>query len=203
MDLRELLGEELFKQVAEKLGDKKIDIVNDGRWIPKDKFDNLNTEKNDYKTQVDNLNKELGKLQKQVEDNKDATETIEALKIQIKDKETALVETRKQFAIESAIKDGKGKNPKAIKALLDLSKIDVDDDGKVNGLSEQLKKLQESDPYLFDEETPGGTGGSKGNGGKGKQTTKNPWSKEHFNLTEQGRLLREDPELAAQFKASV
>ena len=31
-------------------------------------------------------------------------------------------------------------------------------------------------------------------------TTKNPWSKEHFNLTEQARLLRENPELAATLR---
>jgi len=31
-------------------------------------------------------------------------------------------------------------------------------------------------------------------------TVKNPWSKEHFNLTEQARILREDPELAATLK---
>ena len=31
-------------------------------------------------------------------------------------------------------------------------------------------------------------------------TVKNPWSKEHFNLTEQARLLRENPELAATLR---
>ena len=34
-------------------------------------------------------------------------------------------------------------------------------------------------------------------------TTKNPWSKEHFNLTEQGRLLRENPDLAKQLMANA
>lgn len=33
--------------------------------------------------------------------------------------------------------------------------------------------------------------------------TKNPWSKEHFNLTEQGRLLRDNPELAKQLMANA
>lgn len=31
----------------------------------------------------------------------------------------------------------------------------------------------------------------------------NPWSKQHFNLTEQGRILREDPELAKKLKAQA
>jgi hypothetical protein len=34
-------------------------------------------------------------------------------------------------------------------------------------------------------------------------TTKNPWSKEHFNLTEQGRLMTENPVLASQFMAQA
>ena len=67
MDLKELLGEELFEQVNEKLGDKhKIDIVNDGRWIPKSKFDDVNEEKNKYKEQIKGLNEELGKLKDKV-----------------------------------------------------------------------------------------------------------------------------------------
>jgi len=66
MSLKEILGEELYSQVADKLGDKKIAIVSDGNWIPKNKFDDVNTEKNEYKTQIDNLNQELGKLKEKL-----------------------------------------------------------------------------------------------------------------------------------------
>lgn len=34
-------------------------------------------------------------------------------------------------------------------------------------------------------------------------TTKNPWSKENFNLTEQGKLLKENPTLASQLMAQA
>ena len=51
-------------------------------------------------------------------------------------------------AIESVIKDAKGKNTKAILSLLDDSKISFKD-GKLTGLDEQIKALQESDAYLF------------------------------------------------------
>ena len=61
MNLKELLGEELYNQLMEKLGDKhKVAIISDGNWIPKEKFDNLNEEKKQYKTQVDDLNRQLG-----------------------------------------------------------------------------------------------------------------------------------------------
>ncbi len=38
-------------------------------------------------------------------------------------------------------------------------------------------------------------------GGTPPPGTKNPWSKEHFNLTEQGKMLIENPTLAGQFMA--
>lgn len=51
-ELKKLLGEELYNQLVAKLGDKKIDIVNDGRWIPKEKFDQVNGQVKDFKQQV-------------------------------------------------------------------------------------------------------------------------------------------------------
>lgn len=37
----------------------------------------------------------------------------------------------------------------------------------------------------------------------GNPPTNNPWSKEHFNLTEQGKILRENPELAKKYIAEA
>lgn len=34
-------------------------------------------------------------------------------------------------------------------------------------------------------------------------TTNNPWSKEHFNLTKQAQILKENPELAVQLKSEM
>lgn len=39
--------------------------------------------------------------------------------------------------------------------------------------------------------------------GGGADTTENPWSKEHYNLTMQGKLLRENPELAKKYRAEA
>lgn len=63
--LKEILGEELFKQVEEKLGDKKIAITNDGSWIPKSKFDEIIKEKNEYKKQLEKIDTESIDKQKQ------------------------------------------------------------------------------------------------------------------------------------------
>lgn len=197
MILKELLGEELYSQVMEKVGDKKIAIVSDGNWIPKSKFDSVNEERREYKQQVEELNKRLGELQGKLKDNEAATKTIEELKKQIQDKETEIADTRKQNAIKLEILKAR---PKDVTDILPHIKADlVAIEGEtVTGLKEQLETLKEEKPYLFADEEPDGTGGSKGAGAKVKKEPANPWSKEHFNLTEQGRLLRDDPEKAKQ-----
>lgn len=52
-DLKNLLGEELFNKIQEKLGDKKVMV--DDNFIPKTRFDQVNQEKNNLKKQLDEL----------------------------------------------------------------------------------------------------------------------------------------------------
>lgn len=173
MSLKEILGEELYSQVTDKLGDKKIAIVSDGNWIPKAKFDDINTEKNDYKKQVDNLNIQLGKLQKQLEDNDDASQTIKDLQKDIADKEKEMEAIRKQNAIKFEVLKY---NPNDVADILPHLKDDtvtIAEDGTITGLKEQLDALRESKPYLFKQVEPVGTGGSLGGGEKKKQPTGN------------------------------
>ncbi len=63
--LKEILGEELYSKVNEKLGDKKLGIINDGSWIPKSKFDNVIKEKNNLKKQLEEIDTEEINKQKQ------------------------------------------------------------------------------------------------------------------------------------------
>lgn len=191
MDLKELLGEELYNKVIEKLGDKKIDIVNDGRWIPKAKFDDVNEEKKQYKEQVDNLNKELGKLQKQLEDNQAANETIEKLKQQIKDKEAEMEKIRKQNAIKFEVLKY---NPNDVADILPHLKEDtvtIAEDGTITGLKEQLENLKENKPYLFKQVEPQGTGGSLGAGEKKKQPAGNNSKTDFINAIREVQAKRE------------
>ena len=59
-------------------------------------------------------------------------------------------------ALDLALVAGKAKNPKLVKAALDMEKIKLDGD-KVLGLDEQLESIRKSDPYLFDDANPGPT----------------------------------------------
>lgn len=199
--LEQILGEELYSQVKEKLGDKKIDIVSDGNWIPKAKFDDVNTEKNEYKTQIDNLNQELGKLKEKLKDNDNANETIADLQKQIADKEIELEKTRKSNAIKLEVLKA---NPNDVADILPHLKDDtitIAEDGTITGLKEQLESLKESKPYLFKEVEPQGTGGSLGNGGKPKDNLS--ITKEDFNnmgYLERLKLKNENVELYNKLK---
>ena len=69
-------------------------------------------------------------------------------------------------------------------------------------LAEWIDALVSDAPHLFEANAGGGAAGS-GSGGAGNRSVKNPFRKETFNLTEQMKLQKSDPQLAARLKASA
>jgi len=68
------------------------------------------------------------------------------------------------------------------------------------GLDDQLKTLKETDPYLFGDSGKVGGGTNPPGAGTGEV---NPWKPETFNLTLQGKILKEDPAKATRMKAEA
>src|SRR5690625_3003388 len=155
MSLQELLGEELYNQVVAKAGDKKLGIINDGNWIPKEKFNALNEEKKGLETQIGERDEQLNTLKDKAKDRQELTQQIAELQQKNEDTATQYQEQMdkqaKDFAVETALRDAKAKNPKIAKNALDLEAITMKD-GKLIGIDEQLKSIQESDAYLFGED---------------------------------------------------
>jgi hypothetical protein len=54
--------------------------------------------------------------------------------------------------------------------------------------------LQSKKPHWFGPSGGGGAGGNRGGGG----ATSNPFTHEHWNMTEQGRIITADPQKADQ-----
>ena len=73
--------------------------------------------------------------------------------------------------------------------------IVTNDNAGMAGLSATvwLTEQQKARPHWFPESHGAGATGNKGNGGQA-----NPFSKDGWNMTEQGKLLRDDPETAHQ-----
>lgn len=205
MSLKELLGDDLYAQVVEKAGDQKIDIVSNGQWFPKERFDAVNNEKKELKSQLDERDQQLNTLQKQAKGNEELQNAIEQL--QEENKKVSVEYQQKldkqafDFAIESALRDAKAKNIKAVKANLNVDGLKLSDD-KVIGLDEQLAALKESDSYLFISENDSSPGLA------GRQPHVNPSAPLKGNITkdqfekmgysERENLYRENPELYQQ-----
>jgi hypothetical protein len=69
-------------------------------------------------------------------------------------------------------------------------------------LAEWVDALVSDAPHLFEANAGGGAAGS-GSGGAGNRSVKNPFRKESFNFTEQMKLQKSDPQLAARLKAAA
>lgn len=179
---------------------KTVNSLKDEADKAKDKAEELDKQLKDRDTQLEDLSKKAKgneDLLKQISDLQDANKQTAA------DYQAKLDKQAFDFSLQKALADAKAKNPKAVKALLDTEAIKLDGD-KLLGLEEQLKALQESDSYLFGgEEQPSLKGRKPNDDPTPPAGVKNPWSKEHFNLTQQAKYLKEDPELAKQLKAQA
>lgn len=200
--LKELgLNDEQIEAVMRTYGQSVNDIKEKA-----DKVDGLESQIEDLQGQIQDRDTQLTDLKEEVKDNEKLTNRIidleqenEDVTNKFKDK---LQKQSFDFALEKELGKAGAKSPKAVKALLDTESIKLDGETLL-GLDDQLKSLQESDGYLFGEDEPAGLKGRKPHeSGQNPPGVKNPWSKEHFNLTEQGRLLKEDPELAKQLQGT-
>lgn len=165
--LKEVLGDELYNQVAAKLkGNDKIKLANlaDGGYVGKEKFDASETTVTDLRKQLADRDKDITALKKSAGNNDDLTKQLSDLQGKYKTDTEALQSKIQQNAMNAALDFGitkaKGKNAKAIKALLDTSKLSLKDDGTVDGLDATLDGLKKSDGYLFEqvETKPEGNG---------------------------------------------
>ena len=164
---------------ALELSDEVIDKImaengNDINGL-KAKQTELESQINDYKTQVSERDKQLEELKKSVGDSENLKEQINKLQEDNKKSAEAYESKIQQMKVDSAITlaltNAKAKNPKAVRALLDLENAQLDGD-VVKGLDKQIEALKTSDAYLFDGETKAEIKGTKPAEGKGSPSTK-------------------------------
>ena len=169
--LKELLGEELYSQVTEKLGNKKI-MVDDGNFIPKSRFDQVNQAKKELEVQLKDRDTQLADLSKNNKDNENLLNQIKDLQALNKqttaDYENKINQIQFDYALDGALTNAKSKNNKALKALLDMNSIKYQE-GKFEGLQEQIEALQKDASYLFDLDTAPQNTGGLGNFGRNNQ----------------------------------
>lgn len=134
-------------------------------FIPKARFDEVNTAKADLEKQVADRDKQLKTL-------KDEAKDSEALQAKITELEDANKATKKAYEnkirdmkLTSAIKDQLSdcKYPDLVADKFDRTKLILAEDGTVSGLTEQLKAVKETYKELF---TPPVSGKTPPNNGR-------------------------------------
>lgn len=184
--------------------DKQVKLadLSTGEYVGKGKYAALETELANLKEQIKTNEATIETLKKANKDNETLQQTIKTHETTIQTLKTTYEGKIKEMRIEAAIraKLTDAKHPDLLVGKFDKTKLSLSEDGsQVYGIDEQLTVLKEQYKDLF---TPDVKGNPPYNKDKTPPGVKNPWSKEHFNLTEQGRLLRENPELAKQYMAS-
>lgn len=163
-------------------------------YVEKAKFDEAATAKSNLETQIKERDKQLETLKKTAGDKEKLEATIKQLQEDNKSAKTKYETDLKNLRIDSAVKlklSGTAQDVDIVAGLIDKTKLIVSDDGTVAGLDEQINPLKQSKPFLFKEKGSG----YEPAGGNGENKV-NPFKKETFNMTEQGRLFKENPALA-------
>lgn len=207
MEFKELLKaqsltDEQINNITAKMKEEKIYTTS--LENADERYTKLKSQKADLDEQIKTANTTITELKKNNKDNEALQKTIQDHEATIENLKKESAQKDFNYALDSALKDNKCKNAKALKALLDLENIKFNE-GKLEGLEGQLNALKESDGYLFDTSNPapGNTGGAGNHprvgGGTGAVTKadilKMPYSKRvefyNNNKEEFNRLMNE------------
>lgn len=166
--LKEILGDDLYEQVKTKVSsynekadkNEKVSIanVNNGEFIAKAKYSQLETDLSNTKVSLETANNTIKDLKKSNGDNADLQTKIQNYEIEKKALETKHKEETQRLIKESAIKDAlynsNAKHPDLLLSKFDLSKVLLDEKGEnvVAGIKEQIEEYKGQYKDLFDDE---------------------------------------------------
>lgn len=154
--LKNVLGEDLYNQVADKLnGNKDIKLANlaSGEYVSKQKYDDDLKERD---TKIADLSKKV-----QDYDGVD----VKKLQDDVKEWETKynsdIKAERRDSAIKLAVAKAGARSEKALMGMLDMDSIKLGDDGKITGLDEQIAQIKKDDAFLFKPDDDQSSGNKK------------------------------------------
>lgn len=191
--------EDKANEIVKAMGEAKIYTTN---------LENVDVRYNKLQEQKKQLEEASKTYQKQLEELTKNNADVEALnklveQLQLSNKE--LETNHKQemdrlqfnFALENALNSAKSKNNKALKALLDMNSIKYQE-GKFEGLQEQIEALKNDASYLFDLDTAPQNTGGLGNFGRGNSPTITKEQFRSMSYMEKMDLYNKDKDLFNQ-----
>ena len=150
--------EEQLTAIEEAYKTKSDKAIKD-KYVPKERFDEVNEQAKLRQQEIVDRDKQLEDLKKAAEGNDELTKKLnEQIDLNNKAKEdfdTQLKETKLNNALKLAL-NGKVKDIDLVSGLLDKSKIELDDDGNIKmGFQEQFDDLKSKKGFLFEPEDNG------------------------------------------------
>lgn len=149
MNKEDLIAMGLTEEQAKKVMDSL-----DGSYVTKTRFNEVNEENKALKKSVSDRDKQLEDLKKSSGDNATLQQQIADLQKQNAEQQKAhdeeLAKLKLDNAVELALSGANARNGKAVRAMLDMSKVKMGEDGKLSGFDEQIEALKKSDAYMFD-----------------------------------------------------
>jgi len=188
-ELQDLLGEELVKQIEEKITGtlelKNIVSTAKGEYVPRDVMNQeIEKKSSRFEGEIESLNgqleerdKDLKKIQKKLEGSEDAAGKIKELQtavgeMQSKNEEDGVAhkaevaKVRKQAEVKVQLIKAGAVHPELLVDKIDISKVTELNDGNFAGIKEQITLLKEGDykdqfgEIVVDGEEPDGSGKS-------------------------------------------
>ena len=146
MKKEDLIKSGLTEEQAEKVLEVNAEQLKG--FIPKARFDEVNNAKKQAEKDLSDRDKQLETLKNSTGDVETLKQTIETLQNENKaamDKYNAeLAEIKLAGAVDTALLGADALNVKAVKALLDMSKIKMDG-GVLLGINEQIESLKKAE----------------------------------------------------------
>lgn len=211
--LKEILGEELFKQFETAINayngneankDKQVKLANlgGGEYVGKGKYDALQAQLDGKTTELDTANGLIAKLKKGTKDNEDLQGEITGYEQQVQQLKAELEKTKLENAIQLALRDAKAIDPNymafKLREKYKPEELTLDENGKVKGMDDKLAGLKTQFPAQFES-----SGNKKvienklpDNQGGGDSVTKEDFAK--MGYQERLKLFNENPTAYAE-----
>lgn len=153
MNKEQFIALGISSELAEKAAAASQDELKS--FIPKARFDEVNTAKKKAEDDLKDRDKQLEDLKKSSGDSAALQEQITKLQNENKAAAEKYEAQAKELRLNTAIKlalSGETHDPDIVAGLLDKTKIELDDSGAIKGgLDDQIKGLRESKAFLFAE----------------------------------------------------
>lgn len=163
--LKEILGEELFKQFetavnayngSEANKDKQIKLANlgGGEYVGKGKYDALQAQLDGKTAELDTANGLIAELKKGTKGNEELQGKITGYETQVQQLQAELEKTKLENAIQLALRDAKAVDPDYLAFKLrekyKPEELTLDENGKVKGMDDKLAGLKTQFPNQFE-----------------------------------------------------